>query len=250
MIEKKRILIVEDEFITMDMLRDILESAGYEISGDAMRASEAIDVLERFETDIVVLDINLKGDKDGIWLAEQIRKHYHIPFIFLTAYSDHITVDRASNTNPYGYLVKPFTKADVFSALEVALKNYQKEISPLEITTYDKTVHGSLLISQHIFIKDNFSYKRVKISDILYIQSYKNYLEIYTLNRQIMARTTLQKMMDMLPTEFFIQVHRSFIVNIRFVEEINPNIITIKDHLIPLSKSFRDRFIDHFKFFE
>ncbi|HRK73820.1 MAG TPA: LytTR family DNA-binding domain-containing protein, partial [Rhodothermales bacterium] len=114
----------------------------------------------------------------------------------------------------------------------------------------DKTIHGSLLISQHIFIKDNLSYKKVKISDILYIQSYKNYLEIYTPNRRIMARTTLQKMMDMLPVDFFMQVHRSFIVNIRFVEEINPNSITIKDHLIPLSKSFRDRFVDHFKFFE
>lgn len=69
-----RVLIVEDEFITMDMLRDYLENSGDEVSGDAMRADEAIDILERFDTDIVMLDINLKGDKDGIWLAEQIRQ--------------------------------------------------------------------------------------------------------------------------------------------------------------------------------
>ena len=64
-----RVLIVEDEFITMDMLRDYLEQSGYDVSGDAMRADEALDILERFDTDIVLLDINLKGEKDGIWIA-------------------------------------------------------------------------------------------------------------------------------------------------------------------------------------
>ncbi|MBN8588731.1 MAG: response regulator [Rhodothermia bacterium] len=248
--QKKRILIVEDEFITLDMLRDVLESAGYEISGDAMRAEEAIEILERFETDIAVLDINLKGGKNGIWLAEQIRKHYHIPFIFLTANSDSTTVERASNTNPYGYLVKPFTKADVFTAIEVALKNHQKEVNPLEITAYDKSIHGTLLISQHFFIKDNTSYKKIKISDITYIQSFKNYLELYLTSGRILVRTTLQKMLEMLPSESFKQVHRSFIVNIRFVEEINPNSISIGEHHIPISKSYREAFIEQFKFFE
>jgi len=105
-----RILIVEDEFVTLDLLRDYLEESGYEVSGDAMSADEAIKILEKGETDFAMLDINIKGDKNGIWVAEQIQKKYKIPFIFLTAFSDSATVKTAAGTHPYGYLVKPFTK--------------------------------------------------------------------------------------------------------------------------------------------
>ena len=71
-----RILIVEDEFVTLDLLRDYLEESGYEVSGDAMSADEAIKILEKGETDFAMLDINIKGDKNGIWVAEQIQKKY------------------------------------------------------------------------------------------------------------------------------------------------------------------------------
>jgi CheY-like chemotaxis protein len=81
-----RVLIVEDEFFTLDMLRDYLEESGYEVSGDAMSAEEAITILEEGQTDLALLDISIKGNQDGIWLAEQINKKYRIPFVFLTAY--------------------------------------------------------------------------------------------------------------------------------------------------------------------
>lgn len=100
---------------------------GYEISGDAMNPREAIDVLERLDTDLAILDINLKSEQDGIWIAKEIRPNYHIPFIFLTAYSDKQTIQRAAEVNPYGYLVKPFSKADILASIEIALKNYEKE---------------------------------------------------------------------------------------------------------------------------
>lgn len=67
---KIRVLIVEDEFINLEVLRGYLEEMGYEISGDAMNPGEAIEVLERFDTDLAILDVNLKSQKDGIWIAE------------------------------------------------------------------------------------------------------------------------------------------------------------------------------------
>ena len=112
-----RILIVEDEFVTMDLLRDYLEESGYEVSGDAMSADEAIAILEKGDTDFAMLDINIRGEKDGIWVAEQINQKYKIPFIFLTALSDSPTVKAAARTNPYGYLVKPFKQADIFTTM-------------------------------------------------------------------------------------------------------------------------------------
>lgn len=248
--EKKiRVLIVEDEFITMDTLRDYLEESGYEVSGDAMRAEEAIDILERFDTDIVMLDINLKGEKDGIWIAEQIRQNYQIPFIFLSAYSDATTIERAASTNPYGYLVKPFSKADIFTAIEIALKNYAKEVRPLDIPEPNWADGSELLINQFIFVKDNLTFKKIVISEISYIQAYKNYIELHLQGQRVVIRSTLQKFTSILPQKYFLQVHRSFVVNIRFVDEISPNQINIGDQSIPLSKSYKDEFIKKFNFF-
>jgi DNA-binding LytR/AlgR family response regulator len=247
--KKTRILIVEDEFITLDMLRDYLEKSGYEISGDAMRASEAIDILERYDTDLVLLDINIKGDKDGIWLADQIRQQYNIPFVFLSAYSDQTTVRRASNVNPYGYLVKPFSQADIFTAIEVALKNFSKEVRPIELPEQDWAEAGELLINQTIFVKDNLAFKKIALADIRYIQAYKNYIELHMGEQQITIRSTLQRFSTILPQRFFAQIHRSFVINVRFVETIASTHVLVGKDEVPLSKNYRDDFVKKFNFF-
>jgi CheY-like chemotaxis protein len=105
-----RILIVEDEFITLDLLKDYVIELGYHVSGDAINAEEAISVLEKNETDLVLLDINLTKEKDGIWIAEQINTKYKIPFIFISAYSDAETIKKAAFWHPSAYLVKPVKK--------------------------------------------------------------------------------------------------------------------------------------------
>jgi len=122
-----RILIVEDEFITLETLKTVLSEMKFKISGDAMTANEDITVLKKKETDLAILDINIKGDKDGIWLAKQIREKYQIPFIFLTAYGDDYTTKRAIKTEPYGFLAKPFNKVDVYTSVAVAVNNFAKQ---------------------------------------------------------------------------------------------------------------------------
>jgi DNA-binding LytR/AlgR family response regulator len=248
--EKKiRVLILEDEFINLDLLRDYLEAAGYEISGDAMKADEAIEILEHFDTDIAILDIHVKGEKDGIWVAEQIRQHYHIPFIFLTAYSDPTTVKRAASVNPYGYLVKPFSQADIFTSIEIALKNYEKEDKELELPKEIMTETKELTISDFIFIKDNFMYKKILLADVYFIQSFKNYLEISLFDSRVVLRSTLQKISEILPKKYFAQTHRSFIVNIDFVESINAEYVMVGSKKVPLSKTYKDDFVRKLPFF-
>lgn len=238
--QKKRVLIVEDEFINLDLLRSYLEKSGYEISGDAMRADEAIEVLEQFDTDIAILDINIKGDKDGLWLAEQIQKHYHIPFIFLTAYSDKDTVKKAANLHPHGYLVKPFTQADIFTSVEVALKNYAKEHKKMDFPQEFLELETELKLSDSLFVKDSSTYKKLLIKDIQYIQSFKNYVEIFMKTGRVIVRSSLQKILQIFPQTHFVQVHRSFVVNINFIESIDGDFIFIENRKIPLSKSNRN----------
>lgn len=247
--KKAKVLVLEDEYINLALLKDYLEMAGYELSGCVMKADDALEVLERFDTDIAILDINVKGEKDGIWVAEQIRTHYHIPFIFLTAYSDPTTVKRAASVNPYGYLVKPFSQADIYTSIEIALTNYEKEDKELVLPKEIISEHKELTFEDYIFIKDDFMYKKVVLAQIHYIQSFKNYIEISQQNSRILLRSPLQKIMEILPHQYFVQTHRSFIVNINFVESINSEQIVIGDKKIPLSKTYRDEFIKKIPFF-
>lgn len=244
-----RVLIVEDEFINLDLLRDYLEDAGYEVSGDAMKADEAIEILERFDTDIAILDINIKGEKDGIWIAEQIRQKYHIPFIFLTAYSDPKTVARAANVNPYGYLVKPFIQADIFTSIEIALKNYAKEKGAYDLPKETTEETTELAIGDFLFVKDDYTFKKILIADIHFIQAYKNYIEISFANSRIILRSTLQKFSEVLPKKHFVQTHRSFIINLNFINNINVDMIVVGDKEVPLSKTYKEDFIKKIRLF-
>ncbi len=247
--EKVRVLIVEDEFITLDSLRDSLEEIGYDISGDAMKAEEALAILERKDTDIAILDIQLKGEKSGIWLAEQIRERYKIPFIFLSAFSDPATIREAAQTEPYGYLVKPFTPSDIFAAIEVALKNFSKTNEALQLPKSHTKVTDEVLVNDAIFVKDDLVFRKITISDIRYIQAFKNYLELHFIDNRHVIRSTLKDFFEILPSTHFMQTHRSYVVNIDKVEKVGSNFVMVGDASVPVSNNYREALLQRLKFF-
>jgi DNA-binding LytR/AlgR family response regulator len=234
-----RILIVEDEFVTLDLLRDYLEESGYEVSGDAMSADEAIPILDKGETDFAMLDINIKGAKNGIWIADQINKKYKIPFIFLTALSDTATVKTAARSNPYGYLVKPFKQADIFTTIEIALNNYNENRTAGRTPDSEK-MKSAIQINDAIFIKNKEVFKKIFIKDIQYIEAFKNYLELYFVDSRQIIRSTLTDFQKALPQDHFIQTHRSFIVNINFLEKIGSDFVVIGKTEVPISRGFKE----------
>ncbi|WP_281632405.1 sigma 54-interacting response regulator [Flavobacterium luteolum] len=121
---KKRILIVEDQFIEAHDLQLILEKANYEVTGIARSVEQALEQIEIEKPDLVFLDIMLKGKRDGIELAH-ILKEKHIGFIFLSANSSKSILDEAKTTQPYGFIVKPFRDQDVLTTLEIAFYRQQ-----------------------------------------------------------------------------------------------------------------------------
>ena len=236
-----RILLVEDEFITLETLSTILGEMNYTISGDAMSAKEAIAVLEKKETDLAILDIHIKGSKDGIWLAERIREKYKIPYIFLTAFGDEFTVKRAIAAEPYGYLVKPFNKVDIFTAIEVALKNYAKHTIAQDINTDTPTTTDRHIRSnQHIFIRDNYSFVKLKIEEILFIKSDKNYLEIHIPGKKHVVRGKLGDFANNLLPDQFLSVHRSYVVNLDAIDKIVAGHISIGNIDIPIGANYKE----------
>ena len=217
-----KILVVEDEFITQKTICNYLEEIGYEVIGKAMNAEDAIQILENKCVDFAILDINIKGDKTGIWLANQIITKYTIPILFLTAYSDTETIKEALNTEPLGYLIKPFQKHDLITSIEISVLNYSKK-NTSKITS--------------LLVKHNEVYQKIDIQEILFIESDKNYLIINHINDTYRYRSTISEFENQLPSNF-IKTHKGFIVNIEKVKGFTNTQLFIEDFIIPISNTF------------
>ena len=130
-----KILIVEDERITAEDMKEALEDVGYEVSDMVSSGEEAIIKAKELRPDLVLMDIMLEGEMDGIEAAEQIRERFGIPVIYLTAYSDPSTVQRAKITEPSGYILKdpfgflhkPFEESELNTAIEITLHKHKME---------------------------------------------------------------------------------------------------------------------------
>ena len=122
-----KVLIVEDEAIVAADLRAKLKRLGYTVVGTASQGESAIQLAAAERPNLVLMDILLAGDMDGIEAADRIRKQYHIPIVFLTAHSDSDTLARAKVTAPFGYLLKPFNERELETHIEMALYRYQIE---------------------------------------------------------------------------------------------------------------------------
>ncbi|OPY21137.1 MAG: two-component response regulator [Methanomethylovorans sp. PtaU1.Bin093] len=120
-----KILVVEDENIVALEIKKRLQKLGYIVPGVASTGEDAISKAEGILPDLVLMDIMLKGEIDGINAAGEIRKRFNIPVIYLTAYSDGDTIERAKLTEPYGYILKPFEEDDLRTAIEIALYRHQ-----------------------------------------------------------------------------------------------------------------------------
>jgi PAS domain S-box-containing protein len=128
-----RVLVVDDEIIIAREVETRLMNLGYEVVEIASSGQEAVDLAERTRPDLVLMDIVLKGDTDGIEAAAEIRKRWGIPIIYLTAYADEVTLRRAQVTEPFGYIVKPFTERELRANIEMALYKHSTEAKLLAI---------------------------------------------------------------------------------------------------------------------
>ncbi|MCG2830068.1 MAG: response regulator, partial [Desulfobacteraceae bacterium] len=122
-----KILIVEDEGVIAKDIKNILIFLGYSVIAVSSSGEEAIEKAKEMHPDLVLMDIVLEGDMDGVKAAEQIRDSFDIPVIYLTAYSDNTTLQRAKITEPYGYILKPFQERELYTTIEMALYKHQVE---------------------------------------------------------------------------------------------------------------------------
>lgn len=122
-----RILVVEDESIVAFNLQQRLSMLGYDVPAIAVSGQESIDLVEQTRPDLVLMDIHIQGDMDGIEVAAKLRETHAVPVIYLTAYSEDSTLERARKTQPYGYLLKPFSERELHATIQMAFERHRLE---------------------------------------------------------------------------------------------------------------------------
>jgi CheY-like chemotaxis protein len=119
---KANIMIVEDEGVVSIDIRNMLKKAGYNIAAVAFQGDEAVKKAEQSGPDLILMDIGLKGEIDGIEAARRILDRFHIPVVFLTGFADDVTLAKAQEVNPSGFIIKPINEEELKNTLEDILK--------------------------------------------------------------------------------------------------------------------------------
>ncbi len=236
------ILVVEDESIVAKDIQVCLRKLGYDVTGVVDTGERAIEMVEQNTPDLIMMDIMLKGDISGVQAAEAIRKKNDIPVIFLTAYTDKDTVNKAKETEPYGYIIKPFKEIDIQTAIEIALYKHGKEKQVKKERDYYYSLSEQQDSPDMMFVKANQRLVKIRYADIYFIEALKDYVVINTAERRYTIHSTMKDIESKMPEKDFARVHRSFIVRIDKIKEIDhSNVVMENDKkVIPIGGSYKD----------
>ncbi|MFN8286274.1 MAG: response regulator [Chitinophagales bacterium] len=217
--------IVEDEMIIANVLELTLGKLGYKVAFTAYNYNSAIELLKDKQPDLLLLDIHLGGQHDGVDLAKYVRENYDMCIIFLTAFGDAVTVTRAKEVKPNAYLLKPFNKDSLYAAIEIAAA---------DPAAFAKT-------NLSIVVKSGYNYVKVVLKDIRYVSSDQNYVTLHLgKHEKVMVRSTLAEMHARLGDKLFFKINRGFVVNVEHVTEIQTDNVLIGQEVFQVSKSQRD----------
>jgi len=237
-----KLFIVEDEMIIGANISLQLSKLGYEVTGLVSRGEEALEHIKQNKPDIVLMDIQLKGNLDGIQTAEAIKQSYPIPIIFLTANSDDVHFNRAKATKPAAFISKPFRNIDLERAIELTVSRMM--IDAGQQINEPKTI-SPFVLSDSIFVKANDKMVKIVIENIYYIEADRNYCQIFSKDKSYLLVMTLKEIGEKLPAENFFRVHRSFIVNLAHINEVAGTHLVVSRKAIPLSKTCREDLLKH-----
>lgn len=224
------ILIVEDDKQIAESLAEILEILGHKVAATAESYDQAIEHLDKETIDLALLDIQLKGVKTGIDVAEQLRNNYKVPFVFTTAYADKATIAKAAEHSPYGYIVKPYGMKDINAGIEIAISNHQN------VNTL-KDEEGNIFQQNNLFVKVNSRLVRIDPDDIMFVEAKGDYVLFKTKEKGYIVHSTIKNIEEKLDDVRFVRVHRSYIVNINKIVDIEENNLLVDNLVIPVSRN-------------
>lgn len=228
---------IDDEPMALGIIRDYASKIPFmNLEQTFENPMHSIDYMRSNKTDLMLLDIQMEG-LNGIQLLRVIKNKPMV--IFTTAY-DQYALD-GFDLGAVDYLLKPFSFERFLKAITKAYEKLQlPQSTDLSETTNGSNGHNSDII----FIKTEFRLEKVNVSDILYIEGMSDYLRIVTSQKRLMTLMNFKKMEELLPSCNFCRVHKSYIVAISKIENIERNRIKIADKLIPISDTYKKPFFD------
>ena len=240
-----RILIAEDDWIIAKEISLTLQDLGFEVIGTFDTGEELLQKLPTLKPDLVLLDIDLAGNMTGIDIAEKL-KPQGIPFVFLTAMADIQTIEKAKQTEPYAYLVKPVRPESLLSTIEISLYNHHRQ-NATNKTVAATPIHA-FSIDESIFVKSKKRLEKIKIIDILWIEAEDIYSIIVTKTGKFILSQSLKNIEERLPSQHFMRVHRSYIVQLDKIQTIEENDLIIEGKHIAIGKTFKERLMNRLEF--
>jgi len=219
-----KILIVEDEILIAEDLKDNLVSFGHDTVEMAHNKKDAIALVQTYDPDLVLLDVRMENERDGIDIGEYISANFQKPFIYITAHSDVNMVKEIVKTKPAGYITKPVKKSDLFAAISLV----SEQLAVKENNVFK--------------IKDGYSTVIIPIDSIIYVESEGNYVNIFCDEKKYVARQSLESIIDELPDSNFFRIHRSYLINIKKVSKFSRKEVDMGKIVLPISRNLADDF--------
>ena len=234
MIVLSHFLIVEDELLIAETISDLLKKEGAQNITIVESVEEALSHIETNHTDLVLTDIALGNEQTGIDLGNLLYTKYHIPFIYITSHADKAMINKVKHTRPNGYIVKPFKKDDLLVAIELAL--YNTANAPLKSNE-----------NNELIVKDGRALVKLFHDNIVWLEADGNYTTIHLINnKRHVIRTTLTEMEEQLPSDNFIRIHKSYVVNKKHVTEVRANNVIIDQKELAIGRTFQQNLVNVF----
>ncbi len=243
-----RLLAVEDDTLQARLLRHQVQQLGYELVGTAATAAEAQAMFTDQQPDILLLDIHLKGDVDGVELALQLLQQRAVPLIFLTSDESRTTYERALKAGPFAFLIKPYDESLLARALEMAVAHFARAAGGATATLAD----GSALVPDAFYVRQNYQLVKVYYDDVLWLESDDVYVSIHTISHKYAVRISLRQLEEKLPPNRFVRVRRNALVQLAAIDQVDlrANLVRLRGVEVPVGGTYRDELLKHLQRFD
>lgn len=215
-----RILIVEDEILIAEDLKDTLTDLGFSNIQMAHDKTTAIDRIRNVNPQIILLDIRMENETDGLEIGKFIAENSGQPFIYITAHSDVAMVQEIIKTRPAGYITKPVKKSDLFASVSLAMEKVKSNTA-----------------NKALSIKDGYSTVLIITDTILFVEADGNYLNIVCEDKKYVSRQSLDSFIEELDDTAFFKIHRSYLVNTNKISRYSKKEVEINKYKLPVSRN-------------
>jgi DNA-binding LytR/AlgR family response regulator len=231
-----KVLAVEDDDLHADVLRMVIDQLGYELIDVVDNPADALRLLGATRPDVLLMDIDLGGEETGIDLVRKVNEVADVPVIYVTSFREESIFKAARETMPEAYLNKPYDPVNLRAAIELAVFRRQQE------ATQVREQKPGQPAATTVFVKEGNNLVKLLLRDVVLVEAYDKYCFVYTRGKKHLLSLQLKHLLQHLPPEQFLQVHRSYVVNLEAIDGVRPaqNSLEVAGKLIPVSKTYKN----------